>query len=236
MKIALEGGGSQKGLDAIRNNHADIGLSSFGFNLDSLMGNDHEVIEEIMAYDGIVLINNEHNPVRKLTNQQVAEIYTGEISDWSQLGGKQGTIEPIARDENSGTQKLFTTYFGIDKLSEVTLIAHENVEIVSQVIQNPNAIGFVGFAYFSIGVNDILIPAKNGVDTTDYVLPTHHTITRNIYPLRRSLRMYYKQKTENPGMNAFLTYLKTKRAISVIESFEVLTEPDSRLVTLSQVK
>lgn len=223
VKVSLDGGGSRTGLLAIANKETDIGLSSFGFDLDSILGEGHGVKEQVVAFDGIVLVNNQENPVRQLTNEQISGIYSGRITDWSQLSEKEGPILPIVRDQNSGTQKMFTEYFGISHLATKAVVARENVEIVSKVIENQNAIGFIGFAYFSIGVNDILIPSQLGSDsTTNYVLPSSTTITNNIYPLKRPLRIYYRD-SENPGQGAFLAYLNSGRGKDVIASFDLLT-------------
>ncbi|MEQ9288322.1 MAG: substrate-binding domain-containing protein [Cyclobacteriaceae bacterium] len=230
VKVSLEGGGSKTGLLAIANSETDIGLSSFGFDLDSVLGAGHGVEEQVVAFDGIVLINNEQNKIRQLTNEQINGIYSGKIADWSQLGEAEGPILPIVRDQNSGTQKLFTEYFGITHLATKAVIAKENVEIVSKVIENKNAIGFIGFAYFSIGVNDILIPSQSESDSTvNYVLPSSATITNNIYPLKRPLRIYFRNN-ENPGQSAFLEYLNSGRGKNVIASFDLLTNVNQQFM------
>ena len=222
--IDLEGGGSRTGLNAIRNNEAEIGLSSFGFNLDSLLGVEHGVIEKVVAYDGIVLINNGLNPIKQLSNDQVNAIYTGSITDWNLIGGNPGMIKPIVRDSNSGTQRFFTEYFNIDTVADSAEIADRNVDIVAKVIENKNAIGFIGFAYFSMGVNDILIPAINPTDSLEtYILPSSKTINQNTYPLKRPLRIYHT-KNSSPQLSVFLNYLNTSRAASIVESFGLMVQ------------
>lgn len=216
ITLEIEGGGSRTGLRAIALGQADIGLSSFGFNLDSLLGPDHGVEERVVAYDGIVVINHEQNPVTKLTNEQITKIFTGTVSDWSELGGSQGRILPIVRDSNSGTQKFFARYFGIADLSPNVLTAAENREIVDKILGDENGIGFIGMSYFSIGVNDVKIPLGTDDDQM-FVEPSSRTVMNGTYPLKRALRIYY-DKNITPGMAGFLQYLDTNRARNVIET------------------
>lgn len=216
LTIVLEGGGSRTGMMGVFENEAQIGLSSFPFNLDSILGVGHNLQEQVVAYDGIVLINHEDNPVQQLTNEQVSDIFSGAITDWSQLGGTSGQIVPIIRDKNSGTQQFFTNFFQIDSPANSSIVAAENGEIVDSVSANTAGIGFIGFAYFTQRVQNMLLPSPITGDTP-FVAPSFKNLLAGSYPLKRSLRIYYKDTTD-PAVNAFLSYLKTTRARYVIES------------------
>ena len=216
LKIVLEGGGSRTGMMGVHENAIDIGLSSYPFNLDSILGSGHNITEQVVAYDGIVLISNELNPVQQLTNEQVTGIFSGAITDWQEIGGTAGEIQPIIRDKNSGTQQFLTNYFSIDGAANNSVVASENAEIVESVYTNPAGIGFIGFAYFTERVHNLLLPSPIAGDTP-FVAPSFKNLLAGSYPLKRSLRIYYKDATD-PAVIAFLKYLKTTRARYVIES------------------
>ncbi|UXP30791.1 substrate-binding domain-containing protein [Reichenbachiella agarivorans] len=214
--IEIDGGGSRTGLMGIKDQQIDIGLSSYEFNLDSVLGTNHGITDHIVAYDGIVIINNDKNPIKQLTNEQITKIYSGEISDWSELGGEPGRILPIIRNENSGTQKYFSEFFGLDTLSHEAVIASENNEIVTKVYEDKRGIGFIGFAYVTMNVNELQLPSVREADTF-FISPSFKTIRKGEYPLRRALRIYY-QSSGDEKLNTFLTYLESERAQMIIES------------------
>lgn len=229
LLIILEGGGSRTGMMGVHNNSAQIGLSSFPFDLDSILGKEHKITEQIVAYDGIVLISNEDNPVQQLTSEQVTGIFSGEIANWQQIGGNDGAIQPIIRDENSGTQQFFTNYFNIKHTANHAIVASENAEIVDSVHRNPAGIGFIGFAYFTERVQNLLLPSPIAGDTP-FVSPSLKNLLAGSYPLKRSLRIYYKD-TGDPALTAFLTYLKSTRAKYVMESNGLVSPPSRSIVS-----
>ncbi|MCV9389336.1 PstS family phosphate ABC transporter substrate-binding protein [Reichenbachiella ulvae] len=215
LAIEIEGGGSKTGLMAIHDQSVDIGLSSYAFDLDSVLGSSHGVAEKVVAHDGIVIINNDNNPIGQLTKEQIGKIYRGEIKDWSELGGKPGEILPLVRDGNSGTQKYFSEYFGLDKTSERVEVAEDNKEIVQKVYQDDRRIGFIGFAYVTLHVQDLQLPSNIEKDTF-FISPSFNSIRKGEYPLKRDLRIYY-QKEGNSRVNSFMTYLASERAQNIIE-------------------
>ncbi|MEO9869125.1 substrate-binding domain-containing protein [Ekhidna sp.] len=223
LKVKLEGGGSRTGLMAINEQTADIGLSSFPFNLDSILGKDHGVGQRVVAFDGIVLINHLENPIGKLSDRQISNIYSGVITDWSEIGGNPGQIMPVVRDSNSGTQKFFTQHFKISEVAPAAIVAEENHEIVDSVISNRNSIGFVGYAYYTAMVKNIELSASLSKDSLKYVAPEPEFIDNGEYPLKRSLRIYYDTDYD-PRVLAFLKYLDTERAREIIESFGLIAQ------------
>ena len=218
IELTLEGGGSRTGLEAIKNHQADIGLSSFEFDLTKELGNNHSVKEKVIGYDGIVLIANENNPLDSLTDDQIHSIYQGSIFDWSQLGGNSGSIVPIIRDENSGTQRFFIDHFNIVSMTRSAVVSAENKEILSKVQGDINAIGFIGFAYFTQGVHDLRLATE---DSNGYRSPTKRNLLNNSYPLKRGLRIYY-EATQSSAVNTFIKYLDSKEAKAIIESYGLI--------------
>lgn len=216
IEVVIEGGGSRTSFSAVQSGAAKIGLSSFQFNLDSILGPGHGIRERVVAYDGIVLISNQRNPVRQLTYTQISDIFAGRLTDWSQLGGPAGEITPVIRDQNSGTQQFFTDFFRLDTVTPMAIVASENPVIVAKVKNNPGSIGFIGFAYFTESVNSISLPSVS--DESLFVAPSVSQLNRGTYPLKRSLLIYFKNEND-PAVRAFLQYLHTPRAKAVIESF-----------------
>ena len=221
LKINIEGGGSRTGLMAIKNSSADIGLSSFPFDLDSILGDDHSVGQRVVAYDGIVVINHLENPVAKLSDNQISNIFSGRIEDWSEIGGNPGRIMPIVRDSNSGTQRFFAEHFNISEVTSSAVIAGENHEIVDSVISNKNSIGFIGYAYYTAMVKNLELPAAITSDTVTFVAPEPEHINNGSYPLKRSLRVYYDNRFD-PRVVAFLKYLDSTRAKEILKSYGLI--------------
>jgi phosphate transport system substrate-binding protein len=222
IKLLIEGGGSRTGLAAIRSGKADIGLSSYRFPLDTLFGINHGVNEIIVAYDGIVVVNNKRNPMMQLNNKQIQQIFEGKISNWSEIGGKDGVITRIIRDKNSGTQKFFQEYFDISEMAKSSIVEKDNKHIVERVFNNENAIGFISFSYFAEQINSVQLQNKHSlVSALTFVDPAFKTLENGAYPLRRSLQLYYSDGHE--GLNPFLDYLKSKEAKSILEMHGMLS-------------
>lgn len=219
IKITLEGGGSRTGLMAIKNQEAEIGLSSFPFDLENTLGPSHGIQQQVVAFDAIVVVTNTSNPIDSLSDKQLSDIYTGKIYDWAQLGGKSGLIMPVIRDENSGTQQFFTDYFQITQLAPTAEVAIDNAEIVSRVSGSVHGIGFIGFAYFTESVKNLKLPSDS--TQLSFEAPTHRNLENGKYPLKRGLIIYYPEQT-SPAVAGFLQYLQTQQAESVIESFGLI--------------
>jgi len=214
ISINLDGGGSRTGMIGVYNETVDIGLSSFAFDLDSLLGEGHDINQKVVAFDGIVLISNEKNPIEQLTEDQIAGIFKGAFTNWRELGAPDGEIFPVIRDENSGTQRFFTNYFGIEEVVGSAKVAAENAEIVANISRNQNGIGFIGFAYFTESVHNISLPSVNENDTP-FVSPSFKNLASGSYPLKRPLQIYFKNGND-PKVKAFISYLETERAQLVI--------------------
>ncbi len=227
VKLVIEGGGSNLGLKAIKDGTADVGLSSFQFDLDSVLGEGHGVSELPLAYDGIVIISHKENPISQLTDQQIKGIFSGKINNWSQIGGFPGQIIPVIRDENSGTQKFFEEYFNIEKFNPMAVVSSDNSAIVSRVNENMNGIGFIGFGYFTISINSLEVASQDSLE--GFISPTFKNLGDGSYPLRRSLQMYYKDSS-NPALQAFLEYLKTNDAHFIIKEQGLLPIAPKELV------
>jgi phosphate transport system substrate-binding protein len=197
--IAAEG--STTGIAAIIDGTADIGMASrraFDTEVSAASANGRTLKPTIVAYDGIAVIVNTSNPVAALTKVQIEKIFTGDITDWSAVGGQPGTISIYTRNTSSGT---YSDFKGMamskkDYASTAQKMAG-NEEIASEVGKNTNGIGYVGMAYLS--ATGIKAVAVNGVK------PSIATVQNLSYPISRKT-FYYTNGDPTGEAKAFLDF------------------------------
>lgn len=209
FEIAAEG--SAVCFTALLSGTADFGMSSRGIKSsekDNFASAGKEIVEHVAGVDMIAIIVNEANGVQELTTDQIAGIFTGNITDWSEVGGKAGTINAYTRNTSSGTYKTFQK-LAMDKndYGEDTQKMAGNEQIAQEVAKDINGIGYVGLAYAK----------SEGVATAsvDGILPTPEK--SDDYALSRNL--YYYTIGEPTGEAAkFLTWSMTSPdAASIIQ-------------------
>jgi phosphate transport system substrate-binding protein len=184
FSIAAEG--STTGIAAIIDGTADIGMASrraFPAEISSATANGRSLKPTIVAYDGIAIILNNANPIKALTKKQIESIFSGEVTDWSAVGGSPGTISVYTRNTSSGTYSDFKkmAMSAKDYAGSAQKMAG-NEEIASEVGKNPNGVGYVGMAYLKAdGIHPVSV---NGV------LPSIATVRSHAYPISRSTFYY----------------------------------------------
>lgn len=174
VTINVAGGGSSAGIKATRDGTADIGASS-----RELESEEKEGLNVIpIAIDGITLVVNPENQVDNLTLEQVRLIYSGEIDNWSEVGGKEGAINTFTREEGSGTRGAFEDLVMKGaRISSKTGVQNTTGSLRTAVAGDPLAIAYISFG----NVNDsIKVLAVEGV------LPESETIRNGSYTLARS--------------------------------------------------
>jgi len=196
-RISVTGGGSGTGIAALINGTVDIANASRKIKEEEIaeaQANGVEPMEHIIARDAIAVIVNPENPVRELTLKQISDIYSGKISNWTEVGGENRPIVRLSRETNSGTHVYFLetvlrlgnsedkTLFSMD-----TLLLPSSEGIVAEVRQNPNAIGYDGLGYVPKDLKMIAIAKAAG---EAYVLPSIPTVNDKTYPIARDLYMY----------------------------------------------
>jgi phosphate transport system substrate-binding protein len=149
FEIAAEG--SSAAFSNLLAGTADIGMSSRDIKSeekDAFTAKGEEIVEHVAAADMIAVIVNDKNGVRDLTVKQIEGIFTGDITDWSEVGGKAGAISVYTRNTTSGTYKSFQE-MAMDKrdYGSSTQKMAGNEQIAAEVANNPNGIGYVGLAY-----------------------------------------------------------------------------------------
>lgn len=197
VRISVTGGGSGTGIAALINGTVDIANASRQIKNEEVTqaeANGIEPVEHIIARDAIAVIVNPENPVSELTLQQISDIYSGKIQNWSEVGGENRPIVKLSRETNSGTHVYFLetvlrlgqkdnkTLFSMD-----TLLLPSSEGIIAEVRQNPNAIGYDGLGYVPKDLKMIAIAKSAG---EPYVLPSVETVNDKTYPIARDLYMY----------------------------------------------
>lgn len=199
VSISVTGGGSGTGIAALLNKTVDIANASRQMQVEEIKqakANGFDPVEFVVARDAIAVIVNPQNPVRRLTLQQISDIYSGKINNWSEVGGDQRPIVRLSRETNSGTHVYFlqmvirlgdsknTTLFSTD-----TLLLPSSEGIINEVRQNPNAIGYDGLGYVPPDLMNSLIAVARDANGP-YVIPSIATVNDNSYPVARDLYMY----------------------------------------------
>ena len=197
ISISVTGGGSGTGIAALVNGTVDIANASRQIKqkeIDLAHEEGIEPVEHIIAGDAIAVIVNPTNPVKELTLKQISDIYSGVYTNWSEVGGDDRPIVRLSRETNSGTHVYFleTVVRLGNKESETlfstnTLLLPSSEGIISEVRQNPNAIGYDGLGYVPEDLNMIAIAPEEG---DAYVLPSVETVNNGTYAIARDLYMY----------------------------------------------
>ncbi|MFA5100852.1 MAG: phosphate ABC transporter substrate-binding protein [Candidatus Omnitrophota bacterium] len=188
--ISVRGGGSGVGITSLIEGTCDIADSSRPIKDEEL---EKAIIRgkapkaNVIAMDGIAMIVNNSNIISELTKKQVKDIFTGKVSDWSDVGGSGGQIVVVSRDSASGTFEAFGE-LALDKakVRKDALMQASNQAVVSVVSKTPGAIGYVGLAYLN-GVKALKV---------DGVMPAKETVLSKQYKFSRPLFMYTNGKPQ----------------------------------------
>jgi phosphate transport system substrate-binding protein len=210
VRLSVTGGGSGTGLSALLNGTVDIANASRAIKPEEVQqakDKGFEPVEFVVARDAIAVIVNPANPVRQLTLQQISEIYRGHIDNWKDLGGEDRPIVRLSRETNSGTHVYFLETVvrlgsSTDKtiFSPDTLLLPSSEGIISEVRDNPNAIGYDGLGYVTPEVKTVAV-AKD--DKSPFVMPSVASVNAKTYAIARDLYMY----THGAPQGAIKTYL-----------------------------
>lgn len=166
--------GSGSGIQAVKDGLCDIGLSSRNLKEEEKASG---LKETVLALDGIAIIVNPENPVADLTVEQVADLYTGKITNWKDVGGNDGEIVLIGREANSGTRDGFESITGTkDKITYRQELTSTG-DVIAAVAGNPNAIGYASLASVKDNVKALSIGG---------VVPSESTVKEGTYKVQRS--------------------------------------------------
>ena len=211
VDIAVTGGGSGTGMAALINGTVDVVNASRQIKPEeraAAEANGIEPMEFIIARDAIAIIVHHSKPIDELSIGQLSDIYSGKINNWSELRGEDRPIVRLSRETNSGTHVYFleqvlrqgdtqdSTLFSPD-----TLLLPSSEGIMSEVRENPNAIGYDGLGYVT---DDVKVIAIARDPSEIFVLPSATTVNSAEYPISRDLYMY----TAGEPTGLILAYLE----------------------------
>ena len=197
--------GSGSGIQAVSEGRCDIGLSSRALKDDEKSSG---LKETIVALDGIAIIVSPEDPVSDLDVDTIAKIYTGEITNWKDVGGSDAEIVLIGREAGSGTRDGFESITGTKDACQYRQELTSTGDVITTVSQNPNAIGYASLAAVSDKVKTL---------TVGGVTPTEDTVKDGSYVIQRPFVLVTKDGAQlSPAAQLFFDYATSADAAEII--------------------
>ena len=198
--------GSGSGIQAVSEGRCDIGLSSRALKDDEKA----TLTETTVALDGIAMIVNPENPVSDLTVEQIADIYTGKITNWSEVGGNDAAIVLIGREAGSGTRDGFESITGTKDACQYRQELTSTGDVITTVSQNPDAIGYASLAALKDTVKAL---------TVGGVAPSEDTVKDGSYVIQRPFVLVTKTgETLSANAQKFFDFALSAEAAQYITS------------------
>ena len=209
VTVTYDPTGSGAGIEAASNGSADIGLASRALKDEEKAGG---LTETVVALDGIAVIVNADSKVENLTVEQIGKIFTGEITDWSEVGGDAGTISCIGREAGSGTRDGFESITGTKDTCKLDQELTSTGGVIEAVASNPNAIGYASLSAVE-GKDTIKAVTVGGVACTEA------TVLDGSYAIQRPFVLVTKtDATLSPAAQAFFDYATSTAANDLIKA------------------
>ena len=209
VTVTYDPTGSGAGIEAASNDSADIGLASRTLKDEEKAGG---LTETVVALDGIAVIVNADSKVADLTVEQIGKIFTGEITDWSEVGGDAGTISCIGREAGSGTRDGFESITGTKDSCKLDQELTSTGGVIEAVAGNPNAIGYASLSAVE-GKNTVKAVTVGGVACTE------ETVLNGSYAIQRPFVLVTKTgETLSPAAQAFFDYATSSAASQLIKA------------------
>ena len=209
VTVTYDPTGSGTGIESVSNGSCDIGLSSRELKEEETANG---LTATVVALDGIAVIVNEACPVDDLSLEQIAAIFTGEVTDWSELGGEAGTIACIGRESGSGTRDGFES---ITETEDACVLSQELTStgaVIEAVKNNPNAIGYASLSSAE-GQEGIKLVTVGGVTCSE------DTVLDGTYAIQRPFLLVTKTGAElSEAAQAFFDFATSSAANDLIRT------------------
>ena len=197
--------GSGAGITAVQEGTCDIGLSSRALKDEEKAAG---LKETVLAYDGIAIIVHPDNPVSDLSIEQIAKLYTGEITNWKDVGGSDAEVVLIGREAASGTRDGFESITGTKDKCQYRQELTSTGDVITAVSQNPDAIGYASLAAIKDSVKALSV---------DGVTPSEATVKDGSYPVQRPFVLVTVEgKTLSAAAQSFFDYATSADAADII--------------------
>ena len=205
VKFTYNPTGSGSGIQAVTEGRCDIGLSSRALKDDEKASG---LVETVLAYDGIAIVVSPENPVSDLDVDTIAKIYTGEITNWKDVGGDDAEIVLIGREAGSGTRDGFESITGTKDACAYCQELTSTGDVINTVSQNPNAIGYASLSAVGESVKALTV---GGVKASEA------TVKDGSYVVQRPFVLVTKEGTElSPAAQAFFDYAISPEVADII--------------------
>ena len=205
VKFTYNPTGSGSGIQAVSEGRCDIGLSSRALKDDEKASG---LVETVVALDGIAIVVNPENPVSDLDIDTIAKIYTGEITNWKDVGGNDAEIVLIGREAGSGTRDGFESITDTKDACHYRQELTSTGDVINTVSQNPDAIGYASLSAVGDSVKALTV---GGVEATEA------TVKDGSYVVQRPFVLVTKEGTKlSPAAQAFFDYALSADAASII--------------------
>jgi phosphate transport system substrate-binding protein len=223
--LAVTGGGSGTGIAALIQGSTTLAMSSRTIKpeeIEQAKKNNVTPKKFTVGYDGIAVVVHPDNPVSTLTTGQLADIYTGKITDWKDVGGKNGKIVLLSREVNSGTHVYFKEHIlnkgdskGKAEFSASALLIPSSQGIADEVAQNPRAIGYFGMGYITKKQKAVSVAADESSKPEE---PTLKNVLSGKYPISRPLFIYSngEPKGQNKAVIDFILSDKGQELVKTL--------------------
>ena len=171
--------------------------------------------ETIIAYDGIVVVTHPSNKVKDLTMEQVKQIFTGEVTNWKELGGDDMEIVVVSREDGSGSRDAFQEIvdYSSGELVRSAIVASGNGNIKTTVATNKHAVGFISFEYIDDSISTVDI---NGVEATA------ENVLQQTYSLSRPFLFVYKEEHLSTEGQQFIDYILSPKGQNIVSEAGVI--------------
>ena len=200
VKVTYNPTGSGSGIKAVQAGSCDIGLASRDLKPEEAT----DLNGTVVAIDGIAMIVNKENPVKDLTIEQIAALYKGEITNWSEVGGADAPVVLIGREAASGTRDGFESITDTEDVCKYNQELTSTGDVVQTVSSNPNAIGYASLASVKDTVKLISVEG---------VTPSTETIQNGSYKIQRNFVMVTKKNAElSPAAKSFFEFATSSAA------------------------
>ena len=207
VSVTYDPTGSGTGIEAAANGTADIGLSSRALTDEEISSG---LVGTEVALDGIAVIVNADSPVADLSVEQIAQIFTGEITDWSEVGGDAGEIACIGREANSGTRDGFESITETEDACVLSQELNSTGAVIQAVSSSPNAIGYASLS---------AVEGQEGIKaiTVGGVACTEETVKDGTYEIQRPFVFVTKEGTAlSEAAQAFFDFATSADASELI--------------------
>lgn len=186
-RVLVSGLGSSAGIEAVSTGTSDIGTSSRDLKDEE---GDLGLVDTPIAFDGIAVIVNPANPIDGLTSQQLRDIFSGKITNWSEVGGLDRPINLVNRDEASGTREAFSKIVMGDeaKFDRRATVLPGTGQVRDVIVRSEGAIGYISVGFVEPRFTTTYVKALD----IDGVTPSEATVATQEYPVARTLHFFTK--------------------------------------------